>query len=170
MATVAQQVVFHPAVSETLKVWGTTVGRDKARISLRCSGPETSDTPSLCVSRPTVLCNTLHDSLHGSCSPGVKRSMQRDGLRSRTILPWVESVRWVTILSYDSLTKYSLVMRLGKPMEHLQAALKAASASGPAAEQLTTIGRQLGYFGYLTNDALVWVRACEPELPTVSLM
>ena len=49
-------------------------------------------------------------------------------------------------------------MRLGKPLEHLQAALKAATAPGPAIEQLTTIGRQLGYFGYLSNDALVWVR------------
>ena len=48
-------------------------------------------------------------------------------------------------------------MRLGKPLEHLQAALKAATAPGPAIEQLTTIGRQLGYFGYLSNDALVWV-------------
>ena len=49
-------------------------------------------------------------------------------------------------------------MRLGKPMEHFQAALRATSMTGPAAEQITTIGRQLGYFGYLTNDALVWVR------------
>ena len=50
-----------------------------------------------------------------------------------------------------------VVMRLGKPLEHLQAALKAATAAGKPAEQLTTIGRQLGYFGYLTYDALVWV-------------
>ena len=49
-------------------------------------------------------------------------------------------------------------MRLGKPMEHLQAALRAVTSSAPATEQITTIGRQLGYFGYLTNDALVWVR------------
>ncbi len=48
-------------------------------------------------------------------------------------------------------------MRLGKTMEHLQAALRASQATGPAAEQITTIGRQLGYFGYLTHDALVWV-------------
>lgn len=49
-------------------------------------------------------------------------------------------------------------MRLGKPVEHLQAALKAALSSAPAPEQITTIGRQLGYFGYLTYDAIVWVR------------
>ena len=57
-------------------------------------------------------------------------------------------------------------MRLGKPMEHLQAALRAVTTSAPAAEQITTIGRQLGYFGYLTNDALVWVR---PSLLRASL-
>lgn len=49
------------------------------------------------------------------------------------------------------------VLRLGKPMEHLQAALKASFAPGPAVEQITTIGRQLAYFGYLTYDVFVWV-------------
>jgi peroxin-11B len=44
-------------------------------------------------------------------------------------------------------------------MEHLQAALRAAAVSGPAGEQIATIGRQLGYFGYLVYDALVWVSA-----------
>lgn len=53
---------------------------------------------------------------------------------------------------------YFQVLRLGKPLEHLQAALKAALASGPAGEQITTIGRQISYFGYLSFDALVWVR------------
>jgi peroxin-11B len=48
-------------------------------------------------------------------------------------------------------------MRLGKPMEHLQAALKAGFAPGPFAETITTIARQIGYFGYLTYDVLVWV-------------
>ena len=48
-------------------------------------------------------------------------------------------------------------MRLGKPMEHLQAALRATFAAGPAQESITTIARQLGYFGYLTYDAIVWV-------------
>lgn len=43
-------------------------------------------------------------------------------------------------------------------MEHLQAALRAYQTSGVAAEQITTVGRQLAYFGYLTYDAFVWVR------------
>lgn len=50
-----------------------------------------------------------------------------------------------------------LVMRLGKPLEHLQAALRATASTGNVGEQLTTIGRQLAYAGYLTYDSLVWV-------------
>jgi peroxin-11B len=49
------------------------------------------------------------------------------------------------------------VMRLGKPVEHLQAALRAASSTGEVGEQVTSIGRQLAYFGYLTYDAALWV-------------
>lgn len=48
-------------------------------------------------------------------------------------------------------------MRLGKPVEHLQAALRAAQSPSELGEQLATIGRQLAYFGYLTYDAIVWV-------------
>ena len=44
-------------------------------------------------------------------------------------------------------------------MEHLQAALRAAQSAGDLKEQLTTIARQLGYFGYLAYDAVVWVCA-----------
>lgn len=48
-------------------------------------------------------------------------------------------------------------MRLGKPMEHLQAALRATLTPGPVAEQITTIARQIGYFGYLSYDVFAWV-------------
>ncbi|KIY45459.1 peroxisomal biogenesis factor 11 [Fistulina hepatica ATCC 64428] len=51
------------------------------------------------------------------------------------------------------------LLRLGKPMEHLQAALHAAFASAPPTEQITTIARQLAYFGYLSADALVWAQS-----------
>lgn len=47
-------------------------------------------------------------------------------------------------------------MRLGKPLEHLQAALRATQSAGPSGEQITSIGRQLAYAGYLTYDALIW--------------
>jgi peroxin-11B len=55
------------------------------------------------------------------------------------------------------------VLRLGKPLEHLQAALRAAQNTGDFKEQLTTIARQLSYFGYLTYDAVAWVRASPPH-------
>jgi hypothetical protein len=51
-------------------------------------------------------------------------------------------------------------MRIGKPLEHLQAALRATQAPSlhqHPAELITTIGRQLGYAGFLTYDTLVWV-------------
>lgn len=48
-------------------------------------------------------------------------------------------------------------MRLGKPIEHLQAALRATFSSGPIPETITTIARQIGYFGYLSTDAVIWV-------------
>lgn len=37
MATVAQQVILHPAVSQSLKVWSTTLGRDKVRSLLHAA-------------------------------------------------------------------------------------------------------------------------------------
>ena len=47
-------------------------------------------------------------------------------------------------------------MRLGKPMEHLQAAVKAMAVADPVLK-ITAIARQLGYALYLANDHLVWV-------------
>jgi peroxin-11B len=51
-------------------------------------------------------------------------------------------------------------------LEHLQAALRAAQSAGDLKEQLTTIARQLGYFGYLAYDAVVWV--CARHLRTTN--
>ena len=48
-------------------------------------------------------------------------------------------------------------MRLGKPMEHFQAAVKAVAIGDPVLK-LAAIVRQLGYAFYLLNDHLVWVR------------
>jgi peroxin-11B len=44
-------------------------------------------------------------------------------------------------------------------LEHLQSALRAAQSTGDLKEQLTTIARQLAYFGYLTYDTVVWANA-----------
>ncbi|KAK7463711.1 Peroxisomal membrane protein PMP27 [Stygiomarasmius scandens] len=51
------------------------------------------------------------------------------------------------------------LLRLGKPVEHLQAALRACLSTGPPVEQITTIARQISYFGYLTFDAFVWANS-----------
>jgi peroxin-11B len=48
---------------------------------------------------------------------------------------------------------------LAKPVEHLQAALRASQTTGPVGEQLTTVARQVAYFLYLTYDAIVWANA-----------
>jgi hypothetical protein len=46
-------------------------------------------------------------------------------------------------------------MRIGKPLEHAQAAIKALDVSDPVV-RLTAFGRQLGYAGYLIHDMLSW--------------
>lgn len=48
-------------------------------------------------------------------------------------------------------------MRIGKPLEHAQAAVKSLDVADPVIK-FTALGRQLGYAGYLFNDMLVWVR------------
>jgi len=69
----------------------------------------------------------------------------------------IQAARWTALKAHLALARK--VMRLGKPVEHLQAALRAYQTTGIAGEQITTIGRQLAYFGYLSYDALVWANA-----------
>ncbi|KWU47490.1 peroxisomal biogenesis factor 11 [Rhodotorula sp. JG-1b] len=52
------------------------------------------------------------------------------------------------------------LMRIGKPVEHLQAAVKGLDLTDPVLK-FTTIGRQLGYAGYLVNDTLVWLHSAK---------
>ncbi|KAG8832447.1 Peroxisomal membrane protein PMP27 [Serendipita sp. 399] len=50
-------------------------------------------------------------------------------------------------------------MRLGKPLEHLQAALKASQSIAlpqQSAERYTAVARHLCYAGYLAFDSIVW--------------
>lgn len=47
-------------------------------------------------------------------------------------------------------------MRIGKPLEHAQSAIKALDIADPFLKY-TAVGRQLGYAGYLLNDSLIWV-------------
>jgi len=92
-----------------------------------------------------------------------------------------EAARWVTLKSHLGLARkcaypvvafelnfdflFRPVMRLGKPMECLQAALKASFSLGPTAEIITMVVRQIGYFTYLTYDAFIWV--CSSQLTRV---
>ncbi|KAF8559202.1 peroxisomal biogenesis factor 11, partial [Imleria badia] len=68
-----------------------------------------------------------------------------------------EAIRWNALKNHLALGRK--LMRLGKPVEHLQAALRAAQSPTKLGEQIATIGRQLAYFGYLTYDAIVWANA-----------
>ncbi|KAI6132722.1 peroxisomal biogenesis factor 11 [Pisolithus croceorrhizus] len=69
----------------------------------------------------------------------------------------LEAARWTALKNHLALARK--LMRLGKPMEHLQAALRVAQTAGDIGEQLATIGRQIGYFGYLMYDTVVWANA-----------
>jgi len=120
MSSIASQVVFHPAISQSLKLGSTTLGRDKTYRAVQ------------------YFARFLAWYL---ISGGHK----------------LEAARWTALKSHLGTARK--LMRLGKPMEHLQAALRAIQVSGPAGEQIATIGRQLGYFGYLVYDALVWANA-----------
>lgn len=63
-------------------------------------------------------------------------------------------------LSHSTCTDQpSTVLRLAKPVDHLQAALRATQTTGPLGEQITTAARQFAYFLYLTYDAVVWANA-----------
>lgn len=48
-------------------------------------------------------------------------------------------------------------MRIMKPLENLQTALRTLQTAGSPSEQITAIARQLSYFLYLSYDMLVWV-------------
>ncbi|ELU36510.1 PEX11 domain-containing protein [Rhizoctonia solani AG-1 IA] len=118
MAAVASQIVLHPLVSHSIKLLGTTLGRDK-----------------------------------------IYRTVQYFA----RFLAWVlltrghklEASRWNSLKN-----ALASVMRLMKPVEHLQAALRASQLSTLRSypiEQYTTIARQISYAGYLSLDAVVWV-------------
>ncbi|KAG8738511.1 Peroxisomal membrane protein PMP27 [Ceratobasidium sp. 414] len=123
MADIASQLVFHPVVSQSIKVLATTLGRDK-----------------------------------------LYRTVQYFA----RFLAWflltrgskLEAGRWNSLKA--ALASGRKLMRLFKPLEHLQAALRASQLPSLRAypiDQYTTIGRQLSYAGYLSLDAIVWLNS-----------
>ncbi|KAG6888977.1 hypothetical protein C0995_004616 [Termitomyces sp. Mi166 len=117
MASVASQLILHPAVSQSLKFTATTVGRDKTYRAVQYF------------------------------ARFFAWYLVNEGRK-------LDAARWNALKSHLGTARK--LMRLGKPIEHLQSALRASLASGPAVEQILSIGRQLGYFGYLCYDALIW--------------
>ncbi|KAK0245847.1 peroxisomal biogenesis factor 11 [Armillaria nabsnona] len=67
------------------------------------------------------------------------------------------AVPWNALKTHLGTTRK--LLRLGKPMENLQAALRAVLSSSSPPEQITTIARQIAYFGYLSLDGLVWANS-----------
>ncbi|KAG9038790.1 Peroxisomal membrane protein PMP27 [Tulasnella sp. JGI-2019a] len=119
MSLAVSQVLFHPTVSQSLRVWSTTVGRDKtyraiqyfarfyAWFLLKRGGPA------------NALSASQWNSLKSALGSGRK------------------------------------MLRLFKPIEHLQAALS-TSSSPYQLEFYSAVARQLSYAGYLAFDSLVW--------------
>ncbi|KZS93465.1 peroxisomal biogenesis factor 11 [Sistotremastrum niveocremeum HHB9708] len=69
----------------------------------------------------------------------------------------VEAARWEALKT--ALGSGRKLIRLGKPLEHLQAAMKATQLRSNPGERITAIGRQLSYAGFLTYDAIVWANS-----------
>ncbi|GAA5854655.1 hypothetical protein JCM8547_004925 [Rhodosporidiobolus lusitaniae] len=120
--TVVHQLVLHPAVTASLKVGSTTVGRDKLYRAIQY----------------------FARFLAFYCL--------RKGYSNETV------ARLSALKSTLALSRK--LMRIGKPLEHLQAAVKGLDISDPVLK-LTAVGRQLGYAGYLFNDMLVWLHTAK---------
>lgn len=75
----------------------------------------------------------------------------RKGASADVIAPWA------ALKSHLGLARK--LMRLGKPVEHAKAASVLAQSQSPSDPiiKYLAIGRQLGYAGYLTYDAVNWV-------------
>ncbi|GAA5879580.1 hypothetical protein JCM1840_003322 [Sporobolomyces johnsonii] len=120
--TVVHQLVLHPAITSSLKVGSTTVGRDKLYRAIQY----------------------FARFLAFYCL--------RKGYSNETV------ARLANLKSTLALSRK--LMRIGKPLEHAQAAVKALDVSDPILK-LTALGRQLGYAGYLWNDMLVWAHSAK---------
>ncbi|KAG8905620.1 Peroxisomal membrane protein PMP27 [Tulasnella sp. 403] len=121
MSAQVRNLVFHPKVNQSLRVWSTTVGRDKTYRGIQY----------------------------------FARFYAWYCLR-RGYLD--QAARWNALKAALALGRKML--RLFKPVEHVQHAFDAMDKSHPTVlEKCSTVGRQIGYAGYLTFDAFVWANA-----------
>jgi len=125
------QLVLHPAVTSTLKVGSTTVGRDK-------------------------LYRTIQ-----YFSRFLAWYCLRKGYTNETV------AKLTALKSTLGLSRK--LMRIGKPVEHAQAAIKSLDIGDPVLK-FTALGRQLGYAGYLVYDALIWAHTAKvrPVAPLIA--
>ncbi|KAE8212696.1 hypothetical protein CF319_g3051 [Tilletia indica] len=120
--SLVQQVVMHPYLTQTLRFWSTTVGRDKTYRSVQ------------------YLARFL------------AWYEYRKGASKETV------ARLQALKSNIGLSRK--LMRVGKFLEHFQAAIKATAIQDPVVSYLA-IGRQLSYALYLIHDALQWVNGAK---------
>ncbi|KAL9934137.1 hypothetical protein V8E36_007219 [Tilletia maclaganii] len=120
--SLVQQVVMHPYLTQTLRFWSTTVGRDKTYRSVQ------------------YLARFL------------AWYEYRKGASKETV------ARLTALKSNIGLSRK--LMRVGKFLEHFQAAIKATAIQDPVVSYLA-IGRQLSYALYLIHDTLQWVNGAK---------
>ncbi|KAK4687863.1 hypothetical protein P7C73_g2258, partial [Tremellales sp. Uapishka_1] len=143
MSTVAASVILHPKVGQVLALLATTVGRDKV--------------------------GTLAATYRG----GAKHEAQT----YRLIQYLARLISWSLLRrgSIDAAARWDglklglaggrKMLRIFKPIEHLQSAMNLAqrpitNLNGPGQlAQVTQLGRQLAYAGFLGTDMLVWLNS-----------
>jgi len=130
--TIAHQLILHPAVTNTLKVWSTTVGRDKTYRAIQYF------------------------------SRFLAWYLYRKGYTKETV------ARYANLKS--TLGQSRKLMRMGKFLEHFQAAIKAVELRDPILK-LTAVGRQLSYGAFLIHDSLAWAHIAKVKnftAPTIA--
>ncbi|PWN52618.1 peroxisomal biogenesis factor 11 [Violaceomyces palustris] len=117
-----QQVILHPYLSQLLRFWSTTVGRDKTYRAIQYA------------------------------ARFLAWYEYRKGATKETV------ARLNALKSQLGLSRK--LMRVGKFLEHFQAALKATTIQDPVVSY-AAIGRQLGYGAYLILDTLQWIHGAK---------
>jgi len=69
----------------------------------------------------------------------------------------LDAVRWTALKIHLGVARK--LLRIGKPMEHLQAALRASASDSFSTEALFFVAKHVGYFAFLSYDAIAWAHA-----------
>jgi peroxin-11B len=139
IVSLSSQIVLHPVMSQNLRLLSTTLGREK---TYRAAQNFARTLAYLLLLRGHTISAQRWSALQSHLALA----------RKRTSFP---SISPFTILTISFPFPHTVV-QLGKPLEHLQAALRAQQTSSEPGERLSSTARQLCYAGYLVLDALVW--------------